>query len=190
MKLIGITGNAGSGKDTLAEAFQLQGYRQYSFAASLKAGLCELFGLYPADFTSREFKELTHPYWGKSPREIAQFVGTEFFRDQITKLLPDLEQSFWISRLEWSLIQDYDAPEDVVAVISDVRFQDELDWVVSKGGRIIHLTRPGADGTVGLSNHRSELALDYSELKVGYNYFSYHNNGSIADLFAVAATLA
>lgn len=190
MNLIGITGFAGVGKDTLAEGLQLQGYRQYSFAGPLKAGCAELFGIPLDTFSNQDYKEEVHPYWNISPRKIAQFVGTEFFRDQITKLLPDLEQSFWISRLEWELIQQYDSPDQVKVVISDVRFQDELDWIISKGGKIIHLTRPGRDGTVGLSNHRSESSLDYSELEVGKNYFTYNNTGSLADLFAVAASIA
>lgn len=190
MDIIGITGFAGVGKDSLAEGFQLQGYRQYSFAGPLKAGCSELFGI-PLDiFSTQDYKEEVHPYWNISPRKIAQFVGTEFFRDQITKLLPDLEQSFWISRLEWELIQEYDSPDQVKIVISDVRFQDELDWIASKGGTIIHLTRPGRDGTVGISNHRSESSLDYSELEAGKNYFTYHNTGSLAALYALAATLA
>lgn len=190
MNIIGITGFAGVGKDSLAEGFQLQGYRQYSFAGALKEGCAALFGL-PLDlFNTQEYKEELDFYWGVSPRKIAQFVGTEFFRDQITKLIPDLEQSFWISRLEYELIKQYDSPEDVKVVISDVRFQDELDWIISKQGKIIHLTRPGRDGTVGISNHRSESSLDYSELLPGKNYFTYRNNGSLADLYAVAATIS
>lgn len=190
MDIIGITGFAGVGKDSLAEGFQLQGYRQYSFAGPLKDGCAALFGISLAIFNNPEYKEEVNYYWRVSPRQIAQFVGTEFFRDQINKLLPDLEQSFWISRLEWELIQQYYYPEEVKVVISDVRFQDELDWIVSKGGKIIHLTRPGRDGTVGISNHRSESSLDYSELEAGVNYFSYLNDGSLADLYAVAATIS
>ena len=190
MNIIGITGFAGVGKDSLAEGFQLQGYRQCSFAGPLKAGCAALFGL-PLDlFNIQEYKEELDFYWGVSPRQIAQFVGTEFFRDQITKLIPDLEQSFWISRLEYELIKQYDSPNQVKVVISDVRFQDELDWIISKQGKIIHLTRPGRDGTVGISNHRSESSLDYSELLPGVNYFSYLNDGSLADLYAAAATIS
>lgn len=190
MDIIGITGFAGVGKDSLAEGFQLQGYRQYSFAGPLKEGCAALFGL-PLDlFNTQEYKEELDFYWGVSPRQIAQFVGTEFFRDQITKLIPDLEQSFWISRLEYELIKQYDSPDQVKVVISDVRFQDELDWIISKQGKIIHLTRPGRDGIVGISNHRSESSLDYSELLPGVNYFSYLNDGSLADLYAAAATIS
>ena len=51
------------------------------------------------------------------------------------------------------------------AIITDCRFKDEVDWILSNQGIIIHLTRPGADGTVGISQHSSEkLAQEFASI--------------------------
>ena len=56
------------------------------------------FGI-PLDwFYQDDLKEEPHPNWGVSPRAIAQFMGTEMFRDTVAKLLPSVENDFWIKR--------------------------------------------------------------------------------------------
>ena len=157
--LIGLCGNAGVGKDTFAEPFHSFGFRQYAFAGPVKEVCEKAFGISPDYFTDRQLKEEVHPYWEKSPRELAQLVGTELFREYFGN-------DFWIRRLELQLILDFDSKEEVKAVISDVRFQNEAQWILDSGGILVHLTRPGYVGNVGISGHVSEAVIDFSRLKL------------------------
>ena len=56
--LIGLSGKAGSGKDTAAEYLMaMHGFRQVAFADPLRAVVSAVFGVPPADFRDREAKE-------------------------------------------------------------------------------------------------------------------------------------
>ena len=104
-----------------------------------------------------ELKEEPHPYWGISPRQIAQFMGTEVFREKIQELIPDIGNDFWIKVMYAHMLKiPLDETFHVGYVISDVRFQNEVDLVQKLGGYIFKIDRPGKDGSVGLSNHASE----------------------------------
>ena len=163
-RLIGICGHAGSGKDSAAEAIISSfSYRRYAFADAVKETAAAAFGISVEQFNRRNLKETPLPYWKKSPREIAQFVGTELFRDAIQKLLPDVGTDFWIRRLEMQLFLDFPSLSEVKVVIPDVRFTNEAEWIVANGGVIIDLTRPGYHGTVGIENHPSETTLELSK---------------------------
>lgn len=163
VSLIGITGHAGAGKDTVAE-FLLATYAnhyRYAFADPLKEAAAVAFGIPLQWFNSTSLKEVPHPNWNISPRKIAQFFGTELFRERIYQLLPSIESDFWVQRMIIRLNNQY-VPEDEgtlgagdTVVIPDVRFQNEYDWIISQGGIIIHLTRPGADGNIGIPGHAS-----------------------------------
>lgn len=177
MKLIGLHGHAGAGKNTFAEEFHYAAFFEYAFAAPVKAVCMEVFGLSHMDFVDRARKEEVIDYWNKSPRELAQYVGTEMFRNHFGS-------DIWIKSLEARLIRDLSAREDKnrKVLITDVRFQNEADWITKQGGWIIHLTRPGYEGNVGISSHASEQTLDFTHLTKGENYHKILNEGSITDL--------
>jgi hypothetical protein len=165
IQLIGIHGHAGVGKDTLALYFHEEYTNVYieHFADPLKAACSKAFGIQLEQFSTPEVKEKIHPYWNVSPRQIAQFMGTEIFRDQIYRLVSaEPDKSFWIKRLEGTINGDLvledegEYGEGHTVIIPDVRFQDEADWIVNNGGVIICLTRPNYNGVVGISNHESE----------------------------------
>jgi hypothetical protein len=137
-------------------------------------------------------KEEIIPFWGVSARKIVQFMGTEMFRQTVSGLLPNIAANFWINRLELRLTNTYE-PDDEgpyephhTVVIPDVRFQNEYDWVIGSGGIIIHLTRPGADGIVGIQNHPSESTLNLHNHERTYLC---ENNGTISDLHRKIASL-
>src|SRR6478736_9190435 len=104
INLIGISGHSGTGKDTLAHYLntRYQDVWNEAFAIPLKDACSLAFGIDENTFYLGDKKEVKHPFWGVSPREIAQFVGTELFRDHIWKLIPGLEnpEDFWVKRLE------------------------------------------------------------------------------------------
>lgn len=169
--LIGISGHAGSGKTTLANLITdyYLAYKKFSFAYTLKFATEEIFTL--GQFYQDD-KETKDNYWKLSARELYQFIGTEVFRETFGS-------DFWIKVLQRKLISIYDSPHDVLVVIDDVRFQEEADWIVSSGGSMIHLTREGVDGKVGILNHTSEAGIDYSDTEMfrkGTNLFEIENS--------------
>lgn len=188
VQVIGISGHAGSGKDSIYTMLGDEYAEVYgeSFADPLKYACAHAFGIEQADFYSSDTKEIINPFWGVSPRMIAQFVGSELFRDAIWKLLPNDQNDFWVRRM-WGKLgggQRHDndgfyTPGDTV-VIPDVRFQNEVDFIHDNDGIHIHLLRDSADGNVGLENHQSE-AQNFS-LK-GERTYVVTNNGTLEELF-------
>jgi hypothetical protein len=188
INLIGIHGKAGAGKDTVSD-FITESYENHyweAFANPLKEVASKAFGIPISQLYDSTFKEVEGDFWGVSPRQISQYLGTEMFRVGLAALIPGIGADFWVKRMQGilngdlvdPLYQDYYVPGDTV-VISDVRFQNEYDFIISNGGIIIHLTRPGADGTVGIPNHISESDINlYNKERT----FLCENNGTILDL--------
>lgn len=184
-KLIGICGHARSGKDTVGAYLHASRDNTWklAFADPLKQAAATLFGIPEDSFYEEDLKEVADPFWGVSPRQIAQFFGTEMVRQNVGRLIPELGENFWIRRLIQTLNGTgdsvaYDA--DDVVIITDVRFQNEYDWIISQGGIIIHLTRPGADGTVGISGHASESGISFIDPDHTYLIV---NNGTLEELY-------
>lgn len=183
--LIGIAGHAGVGKDTAAGMLRNIMYQEAQrpvsilhFADPLKRACAEAFGIPVSHFHLVEHKEVPNEFWGVSPRKIAQFVGTEMFRDTTSRLLTGQFPSFWISRMSKEL---QNLPSDTVVIIPDVRFQDEYDWLQSQDAFVVHLTRDGKDGNIGISNHASEKGIVKSPIAL--RDIDIENNGSLFELY-------
>jgi hypothetical protein len=150
--IIGMHGKARSGKDTFATL--LHSYlwepgkeaERTAFASPLKLGVEEIFGLTPTNDIN---KEQVHPFWGVTRRQLLQYVGTEMFREHFG-------EDFWNWAMLASLKEIKDSLGTTYAIITDVRFQNEVDLILRLGGTIIHLTRPESPAIMGLQNHRSE----------------------------------
>jgi hypothetical protein len=194
VNLIGLSGHAGSGKDTASD-FLCDTYKNYyyeSFAAPLKDAASAAFGISREDFDSHELKEVSNELWNVSPRQVAQFIGTEMFRATLSKLLPYIGEDFWVKRLHLRLNNDF-TPPDVGAyefgdtvIITDVRFQNEYDFIMANGGSVIHLTRLGADGNIGIPNHASESS--YNKHTPERTYLC-ENNGTVKELYKKLADI-
>jgi hypothetical protein len=173
--IVGFYGHAGAGKDTTADWFGSI-YRQnhpvviskFAFAKPVKDAAAEMFGVPRWYFDTVEDKEKIDPFWNLSPRQMAQLVGTEMGRDIIS-------QDIWLKRMQvqWNTFVP------TVALITDVRFQNEVDWILQQGGWICHITREGANGAVGIANHRSEQTLLFPQSDRTYLL---KNDGTLKDL--------
>lgn len=146
-KIIGLTGKARSGKDTVAAYLtKVYGYEQLAFAAALKKGIRAMFDL-DTRFTDGEFKEDVIPWIGKSPRQMMQSLGTEWGRNCV-------KDSLWTDLIEFNAKALNDA--GVCVVVSDVRFDNEADMIRRNGGVVMHIDRPDVKA---VAQHASEAGI-------------------------------
>jgi hypothetical protein len=157
VKLIGLTGPAGSGKDTVAAHLCAEhGFVSYAFAGPLKRMLLQI----GVDCDNRDTKELPHPVFGVSPRRMAQTLGTEWMRDTIcaegwlkmaAKFIDDIDSP--LGRKMYDLYVRGGLPQGVV--ITDVRFKNEDAFLHDRGGVLWHIEREVAK----VESHASESGL-------------------------------
>lgn len=154
--LIGLTGYAGSGKDTVREILERQhDYYGIALADPIRAMLRQLLahsGETSTYITDRRLKEQAIPALGVSYRHLAQSLGTEWGRS--------MGQDFW-TRIAESHIHDvralqFDCPQPVV--VSDIRFLSEVGWVRKMGGVIWRVQRLNIDP---VREHQSETEVGH-----------------------------
>ena len=153
MKIIGLTGPAGSGKDTVRQMLEQNHHCSgLAFADPMRAMLAPLLDLCGVGnewMTQRELKELPIPGLGQSYRVLAQRLGTEWGRS--------IDPDFWIKVAAASMAEVMNIKgRDTVFVISDVRFDNEAQWVKDHGGVIWHIHRPSAQAVAA---HQSENGI-------------------------------
>lgn len=153
--LIGVTGAAHSGKDSVARYLQEHhGFFQYAFATPIKTAARVLVPPRCRDWMdSEEKKNDKLPGLKVSAREIYQLLGTEFGRDMIA-------DDIWLQHFDaiwWDISHNSDFSG---LVISDVRFENEAKHLRSLGGKIIRVTREGLDLSDDFRRHASEAGFD------------------------------
>lgn len=180
MKIIGITGKIGCGKDTVADIIaKVYGFHRMSFAAPLKRGVCAMFDLEPELLERRDTKEKVIPWIGKSPRQLMQTLGTEWGRELVS-------QDIWLKCAYQQLLKARASGFPGV-VISDLRFSNEAYFVRDMHqdgmpGRILHIERPTHH--LDVPTHASESGVAFLP---GYGDFKLVNDGGIDDLLARVA---
>lgn len=151
MRLIGLTGPAGCGKDTVA-LFMTEhdmGF-QVAFADAIRSTAASMFGLTHEQMNARELKEMVIPEWDMSPRQMMQLVGTECGRQVFG-------EDIWVKRL---MVRIKSLPPTQFVVISDVRTEAEAAWVRELGGAVVHITR---DGIEAVRAHSTEAGVEFVE---------------------------
>lgn len=129
-KIIGLTGVARSGKDTFFEClksnFSNLRFSRIAFADELKHE-CNDFLMKNTGISAftedPEEKEIIRPF--------LVTYGTHVRRR--------LNQNCWIDKIEPKMIKDRLNTD--IFVITDVRFPNELTWIKSRGGSVIHIQR-------------------------------------------------
>lgn len=196
MKLYGITGKKGHGKDTFARlVVEADGtFVVTHFAKALKQMIPRIFGVTANQLNDPDLKEvpLTSPIEidsflpamrsetglniqpagriARSPREIMQLFATEYVRKA--------QWDYWVQRL----IADISTYERVL--IADVRFPNEEKAIRDAGGKIIKIVK--IDAPLVIDGHASETEIDKIEpdLLVGVKNGDLHTLQQIADLVA------
>ena len=172
--LIGIHGKAKTGKDTAASHLvENYGFVRHAFADALKQTAATMFGVSIECFTNENLKDRFNSYWGISYREMLQKLGTECARDVF-------HQDFWIRRCAKAVHADLNSDACAGVVISDVRFENEADWVRKAGGVVLHLkVSPLKRRITTVREHISEKTLPRLE-----GDYLIRNDGTISDLYA------
>lgn len=178
--IIGITGYARHGKDTVARYLKdyiNETHPSYdvviaSLADPIKRAACEMFGWeYPLNDATKDTVDVRY---GVSPRQVLQVLGTEFGQYMLMDKFPDFKQicgrKLWVKRL-LDQYQDVD-----FLLIPDVRFLHEVDEIRSVGSanKIISVYRP--DYSID-TTHVSE-----QEIGIIPNDTLIINDGSLYDL--------
>ena len=123
MMIIGVVGQKFSGKDTFADYLcKHYDFEKKAFASSLKKVCMAAFHLTEEQLNLPEQKEKIHEYWGKSPRELMQMVGTELFRNHFDK-------EIWTK----NMFLDLKGSQGKKIVVSDVRFENEMQFLIDYG---------------------------------------------------------
>ncbi len=87
---------------------------------------------------------------GFSYRHLMQTLGTEWGRDT-------LAPSFWLRIAQMKL--DEARRQGAHVVISDVRYENEAEFICRNGGHLVRITRPTAEGARPVRDHSSEGGL-------------------------------
>jgi hypothetical protein len=174
--IIGITGERQTGKNTLSEYIKSSNIfvlkhkkiEIKSFAAKLKDITHEIFPLVQnGDYyeTNAQHKELIIPEYNMSPRDIWIKVGQE-----LRAINPNVFVEYLINSIA-SYNKHY--------IISDVRFQNEIDYLKKAGALIIKLRRNN-----GLDKLDSEKQIKNFKVDIEYD-----NNNSLVDLLLFSQTI-
>jgi len=171
LRLIGLTGYAGTGKDTVRTILeQDHGFYGLAFADPLRNMLNTLLenaGLGTRWITERELKEQPIDVLDVSYRHMAQTLGTEWGRN--------LQPDFWL-RIAGAHIVNKRRQGERLFVISDVRFINEAEWVRESGGELWRIHRTQA---APVRPHPSEREVDHIEPDLVLD-----NSGSVDALWA------
>ena len=164
--LIGLTGPAGAGKDTVA-AMLPKYFSKYAFAQPLKQTL-EFLGI--KEPKTRAEKEALLPGRKYSYRKAAQTLGTEWARQ--------LDPNFWLDLARKDISVRY------WVVVTDVRFENEANLIRELGGRIWHITGRRVELLGDTASHESEIPVAFKD---GDSIIQ--NTGTLQDLDLQVQTL-
>jgi hypothetical protein len=186
--IIGIMGNAGAGKDTIANFLTIaQDFEKISFADPMKRFCRDIFGFsYGQLWGPKEKKETPDPRWdGLTPRKALQLLGTEWgrhchpdlwIRHAIRTAQTILNDPSLAYCAEAGIVQLLDGPHAKGVAFADCRFVNEFKAIKDAGGKMVRVYRPGYDG----DTHRSET----EQRSLPDDAFDYviHNTGTLDDL--------
>ena len=170
VRLIGLVGLAGCGKDTLASQIEPDGWTRIAFADALKDMCVEYLGLSKDDAYTQEGKMRFNEFWGMTNREILQKVGTEAFRNGFHK-------DTWVKIAELKVKRLLSEGKKVV--VTDCRFDNEAEMIIRLGGVVVQIVRSELKSVLSKEeqSHASERGVD-----VKYVGFAVANDGTIEEI--------
>lgn len=163
--IVALAGRKQTGKTTSARYLaERYGFVNMAFADPVYAAVGAAFDLDPLSDEWQENRDAIVPGTDKSLRFLLKTLGTEWGRDMVGSTV-------WVDRLEARIRA---LPSGSRVVVSDVRFDSEVEWV-RRHGTLLHIDKPGAP--VG-DTHISERGVPSEPWD-----FRIMNNGSLAYLY-------
>lgn len=174
--MIGLHGAAGSGKDTVGEMLYGWGYRRVAYADALRADMLKLgrfidVGSAGGATLAGLVRDLGWDGAKRHPqvRALLQVYGTEVARD-------GFGSDCWIERADRA-IDEILEQDDLGVVVTDVRFDNEAEHIIERGGLVVQIFRPSAGLDGEAAHHASESGV--SARLIGGNLL---NGGTLDDL--------
>lgn len=153
--LIGVLGKKYHGKDTIADYLcQNYNFTKLTLAEPLK-DICKTLFQFTDQQLNSELKDVIDLRYGVTPRKIMQYIGTDILRNDIQRIIPNIQQNLWVN----ILINKIKSLEGNI-VISDVRCENEILRIREEGGIIIKVVRPSV---VNDDEHETEKNIDHFE---------------------------
>jgi hypothetical protein len=175
--IIGLSGYARSGKDTIADYLvENHGFVKLSFATPMRESLYRLNPeITDVSGLVYSFKQAVDLFGWEGMKEffpnyrnLMQRMGTEVGREMFG-------EDFWVQQALKQV-----TPETNV-VFSDVRYQNEANAVQATGGEVWRVERPGVKAA---NDHTSEHDLD--NYKFNHRIMNY---GPVEDLYQTVTTI-
>ncbi len=200
--IVGLSGLAGSGKDTVADILvRDHGFAKIAFADPMKRAVHDWFDWNAARLwgpsENRNAPDAT--YGGLTARKALQFLGTEIGRElykdvwveyglRVAKrLMAYVCYRYSPERGVYEISDGTEANSPKGVAISDVRFVNEFQPIQKAGGKVIRIVRTGAglNGAAGL--HASEM----EQFSIPDNSFDavLVNDGTLEELAEKVAVL-
>jgi len=155
--VLGLTGWARSGKDSIAQEFvQNNEFERIGFADALKKVLYAINPIIQED-TGFDFGRLQYLVdeegWEEAKsitdvRELLQRIGTEGGRQV-------LGEDVWVKTL-------FNSPTSARIVIPDVRFANEALEIQRRGGKVIRVIRPGVEAANDHASEQIDFDVDFT----------------------------
>jgi len=171
MLIVGLSGYARSGKDTIANQLVAKhDFKKMSFADPIKEALLKLNPIIQGGI---RLKELVAEYgWEETKdefpeaRHLLQRLGAEVGREMFGP-------TFWIRQMEHRI--KHSSADRIV--IADVRYPNEAQMIKANNGVVWRVRRPDF---VPVNAHGSESAMDNWDFDQVF-----YNSGSVKDLQAL-----
>ena len=166
-KIIGLVGEKGHGKDTVAaligDMLQWNSVVRTSFAWAVKEEVGEQF-----EMTANQIDFIKNR---PCVRHVLQWWGTDVRRAE--------DSNYWINKTKLS-IEHFQQGKYQCIILTDVRFENEAELITSMGGIIVKVVRPDVKKD-NLSTHSSETSVSkinpesISELVSNHPAQAYHS---------------
>lgn len=165
--IIGLSGAMGSGKDSagliINQSYPDKNFVVVAFADALKKAYSVITGI--PWVNTQKFKEEMCPVLKMPRREILQKIGTNALRNNFDK-------DIWINILAAKHQNDN-------LIITDVRFDNEVEWIKKQGGVVIKIERTDDVAKSIFAYHESEAGVNRYDFlvrndfnsEVGFDYF-------------------
>lgn len=154
--MIGLVGKARCGKSSVADILVNEfGYQKFPMAGAIRKAILIALPFLEAKYLNTE-KEVEIPELKVTGRQLLQSMGHDWGRGN--------NRDMWIKAHRYEI--DLMKIDFRKVVVDDVRYDNEMDYIHRRGGRIIGVDRPYMEGvkTDSWREHPSEAGVNIDKI--------------------------